>query len=199
MKGVLLPATGFSVPVVLVALAAITGCSGSVDQSSAIPEPAASSPLVSTTSTTEQDSAEAGPTPSPTPTAGAGRGAGSIAAPRSGSRVRGCEVLSGTARFAVGRTLMVGMRNLDNQDPTWYAERVHSQPAAGSEGRWTATQYFGSGDSSVGQRYEVRLVAVTTTAVDGLADAADRGTLIPSAERLATARYTRVAGRCPDR
>lgn len=199
MKGALLPITRLSLPAVLVALATITGCSGTVNQSSATPEPAASSPIVSAPSTTEQESAGAGPEPSPAPTVGAGRGTGSIAAPRSGSRVRGCEVLSGTARFAVGRTLMVGMKNLDNQDPTWYAERVRSQPAAGSEGRWTATQYFGSGDSSVGQRYEVRLVAVATTAMDGLGDAADRGALIPGAERLATAVYTRVAGQCAER
>lgn len=118
-----------------------------------------------------------------------------IASPASGATVRRCEVFTGTASRPMGTELFTAMRNLDNGDPAWYFQDLYRQPAAGESGPWSGPQFFGSGDGSVGQRYEVLLVAVgVDVAVPDDIESDRLGEIVAEGDRLATATYERVKG-----
>lgn len=131
-----------------------------------------------------------------TPTASAlPPGTAPIEAPAPGTTVRRCEVLRGTVSRPVGTVLYTAMRNLDNGDPAWYFQDLFTQPAAGSGGPWSGPQFFGSGDGSVGQRYEVLLVAIGyQVAVPDDTESIALGQLVEERNRLASATYERVKG-----
>ena len=132
----------------------------------------------------------------PPPTASAlASGTAPIEAPAPGTTVRRCEVLRGTVSRPAGTVLYTAMRNLDNGDPAWYFQDLFTQPAAGSGGPWSGPQFFGSGDGSVGQRYEVLLVAIGyQVAVPDDTESIALGQLVEERNRLASATYERVKG-----
>lgn len=108
---------------------------------------------------------------------------------------RRCEVLRGTVSRPAGTVLYTAMRNLDNGDPAWYFQDLFTQPAAGSGGPWSGPQFFGSGDGSVGQRYEVLLVAIGhQVAVPDDTESIALAQLVEERNRLASATYERVKG-----
>lgn len=106
-----------------------------------------------------------------TPTAGASRavdatgsprgpGRGVIVTPGNGARVRQRAIFSGTSALPPGRTLVLSMRNLSYDPDTFYVEYISGWRTPSAQSTWRGTQFFGSGNASVGQPYEVRLIAV---------------------------------------
>lgn len=120
---------------------------------------------------------------------------GSIESPIDESQVQRCARMTGTVVRPTGKTVMTAMRNLDNGDPAWYGEKLLEQPEPGSSGRWTGIQYFGSQNSSVGQRYEVVLALIDADIVftDDLA-ADDLGAFARSGLEVAKVTYERISG-----
>jgi serine/threonine protein kinase len=96
---------------------------------------------------------------------------GSITAPTVGSPVRSCAYLNGSATLSPGTTLILTKRNLDNPGAGSYAELVFHWDQPGTLTSWRGAQYFGEGDDSVGQRYEVGLRQVPMAAARAFHDA----------------------------
>jgi hypothetical protein len=103
----------------------------------------------------------------PTPTA-------RLELPIDGSDVRQCAVFTGTADLPGDKTLILSMRNLDNHDRTHYFSAVQNYEYPEELDTWTGHQWFGSGDSSVGQRYRVELLIVDLTLVQAALAAAPK-------------------------
>jgi hypothetical protein len=90
---------------------------------------------------------------------------GKITAPVQGDKVRQCAIITGTAQLAPGKSLVTAMQNLDNGDPKLYFEGVANWQVPAQLATWTSKQYFGSGDSSVGQRYAVALFSLDPASI----------------------------------
>lgn len=153
--------------------------------------------------------AEAGATPSQTPTGYSATAvsppptarpipagtSGTIATPAAETTVRRCETLRGTVDRPRGTVVITAMRNLDNGDPAWYGEEVYGQPAPGTSGAWFGPQFFGSGNASVGQRYEIILALIDDdVALTEAMESDDIGRIVAAGHTLASASYERVAG-----
>lgn len=123
--------------------------------------------------------------------------AGTIVSPADGSPVPQCSAFTGTSSLPDGKTLLLAMKNLDNQDPSAYGQLVQNFGDPTTLTRWRGVQFFGNGDDSVGQHYVVTLVAVDVVAAQ---DAAAAGTdaavnaLATTGTELAKVTLTRVAG-----
>jgi hypothetical protein len=83
-----------------------------------------------------------------------------LSEPQDGAQVHQCEVFQGTAQLPPTRTIVLGMRNLDNHDPTRYFEMVDNWEYPKDLKDWKGYQWFGSKNSSVGQRYRVEVLTV---------------------------------------
>jgi hypothetical protein len=86
--------------------------------------------------------------------------AGRIDNPVEGAGVRQCAYLDGIATLPGGWTLVLAMRNLSNGEPTRYSQTVFGFDEPADLSRWRGAQYFGQGNDTVGQRYQVELIAV---------------------------------------
>jgi hypothetical protein len=80
-----------------------------------------------------------------------------IAAPVQDGSVPQCAIVSGTSVLAPRKTLVSAMMNLDNGDPLRYYQPVSNWQVPAQLVNWTAKQYFGSGDTSVGQHFAVEI------------------------------------------
>ncbi len=88
-----------------------------------------------------------------------------------GRRVPQCWRFRGSADLPVDTTVVLGVENLSSQAGVIYFEAVTDwETGRTGQGRWSAPQFFGSGNSSVGQVYAVHvLVMSTSTLADILA------------------------------
>lgn len=100
------------------------------------------------------------PHPSPTMAPAPLRPVGTIAAPADDASTPECSYLSGAATLPSGTTLILANQNISGTDTTQYVEFVFGWRTPLARWSWQGAQYFGSGDSSVGQSYRVRLLAV---------------------------------------
>ncbi len=73
--------------------------------------------------------------------------------------VQSCAWLSGRVQLPQGWTLFLTHQNLDNRDPQRYPELVKHWDDPTSPWDWYGAQWFGAGNSSKGQKYEVVLWA----------------------------------------
>ena len=148
-----------------------------------------------TTGTRAASPRPAGPA-RPTSTAAPVRAAGAIAVPADGSTVPQCAYFSGTATVPPGQTLILAMQNISNGDTTQYLEFVFGwQTPPPSPWPWRGAQFFGSGDTSAGQRYRVRLMAVD---LDDAHRVGAKPALAALGTPLATVELTRVTGAGPN-
>lgn len=166
-------------------------------QGTAQPQPSASAAVT--------PSRPAAPTMTPTPTESSSpTGAVTLSAPSSGKTVQGCDVFTGTASLPPDETVVVGVRNLSDTGHTTYLEPVNNWDKPSDLPHWTGFQYFGSGDSSIGQTYVVSILVVPSgTVKKALADPANKVawgvTSLPGGTTVKrTLRLTRVPGAGPE-
>jgi hypothetical protein len=147
--------------------------------------PAAASPIPTATRRTPVTS---------TTTAAPVTTTGKITAPAAGSGVQKCAFISGTARLAGGRTLILAVRNLDNDEPDeWYAQYPHGWNDPSTLSSWEGVEYF---PGAVGQHYEIGLFGVDLDAAEAAHAAGDAASddLADVATLLATRKVVQVAG-----
>lgn len=120
-----------------------------------------------------------------------------------GARVPQCWLFQGTADLPADMMVALGVENLTSKTGVIYFEAVIDwETGETGQGRWSARQYFGPGDSSVTQVYAVHVVAIRTAAVADLVGPAGfpEQTTWESAELpekgrvLRTLRVERIAG-----
>jgi hypothetical protein len=128
---------GIRISVVLLTAAISTIACGDGD-----PEIAPSQPAVSSTA----------------PTGGASEVV--LAFPADGDQVRQCEILSGRSSVAPDQTIVVGVRNLDNNDSQRYFEAVTGWEYPDSLASWSGKQWFGSGNTAVGQEFRIEVLVM---------------------------------------
>jgi hypothetical protein len=97
-------------------------------------------------------------------TGGRGDRRETVAAPATGSDIKSCAYFSGSATLLPDTTLILTKRNLDNGSAGVYAELVFGWSDPASLNSWRGAQYFGTGNESTGQTYEVGLRAVQMAA-----------------------------------
>jgi hypothetical protein len=115
------------------------------------------------------------PTPQPSTRAPAASGDVSIDHPGFGAKVGACAVFSGKADLLPGETLVLSALNLSDPAKVLYLQAVNDWDLPADLTHWTGYQYFGSGDSSLGQAFEVSVIVMkirTVTAI--LAEPANR-------------------------
>jgi hypothetical protein len=118
---------------------------------------------------------------------------------RPGTNVQQCDVFSGTANLPASKTIAVGVRNLSDADHTTYLEPIDNWETPSALARWTDVQYFGSGNTSVGQTYLVSVIVLPSGTVKrALADPANHVAWgVTSLPRGATVRQTLHLTRIP--
>lgn len=127
----------------------------------------------------------------------------SVLSPRNGDAVSACDVFSGISRLAAADTIVLSVRNLSDPSGTLYLEPVHNWATPGALAHWVGFQYFGSGDSSVGQTYEVGIVIMKISLVRAsLAESVNTPTwhvasLPPGSRVKHGLRLTRISGPGP--
>lgn len=89
-----------------------------------------------------------------------------IDSPKDGASVGACEEFSGTSDLPEGKTLVVAVTNESDRTGTLYLAAIHDWQDPGSAENWTATQFFGTDDGSVGQTYRVRVFVADTKVVE---------------------------------
>jgi hypothetical protein len=126
--------------------------------------PAASPLPTATVASTEGVSPSTQPADSQNTTAGPTEIV-SVTSPESGTAVGGCSIFKGTSSLRAGRTLVLAERNLSDPMRILYLEAVtdYDTPAALKD--WSGEVFFGSGDSSVGQTYEVQVIIIDVSVV----------------------------------
>jgi hypothetical protein len=85
--------------------------------------------------------------------------------PSSGTKVEQCDVFTGKSNLPSGETVVLGVRNLSDAGNTTYLAPVNNWDSPGALPDWTGAQYFGSGDSSVGQTYLVSVIEMASETV----------------------------------
>lgn len=125
---------------------------------------------------------------------------GKITSPVTDAQVKRCSFMTGTSSLPQGLTLILAMRNLDNGDPHAYVELPYGWDSPSGLASWRGAQYFGTGDSSVGQRYTVDLVAVDLGALKKAIDINDAAIndLATSGTVLDRVELKRIAGAVPN-
>jgi hypothetical protein len=148
-------------------------------------------------------SVTASPTPTkPTPARTGHSGAVSLVSPVYGAQVGGCAVFTGTSDLERQDIIVLGGRNLSDPTKTIYLEPVNDWQSR-NLADWTGYLYFGSGNSSVGQTYEIYVIVMPFNVVDAAkAQPANNPTwhvasLPAGAQVKATIRVVRVAGSGP--
>ncbi len=143
------------------------------------------------------------PSTQPTPV----RPAGAIGAPAEGTQVRQCAYFSGTSRLPAGKTLILAVRNLSSEKPNKYVTYVFGWDKPSTLSSWRGRQYFGDGDSSVGQKYRVELMVVDLAAARAATAEAKKTTpadytpvhaLASRGTALAARTVVRIAGSGPN-
>jgi hypothetical protein len=168
-----------------------------VSQDPAQPQPSAT--VTVTTAGSATPTVTASPTESSSPT-----GAVTLSAPSAGKTVQGCDVFTGTSSLPADETVVVGVRNLSDPKHISYLQPVNNWDKPGDLAHWTGFQYFGSGDSSIGQTYVVSVLVVPSgTVKKALADPANKVawgvTSLPGGTTVKqTLRLTRVPGAGPE-
>lgn len=89
------------------------------------------------------------------------------------AEVHQCERFRGTARLPDDKTLVLGVRNVNHRSPERYFEVVDDWEYPGDLAEWTGSQWFGAGDSSVGQRFRAEVLIMDLAAVRKAVRAAD--------------------------
>jgi hypothetical protein len=141
-------------------------------------------------------------TSSPTATKTGHSGAVSLVSPAYGADVGGCAVFTGTADLDAQTVVVLGDRNLSDPARTIYLEPVNDWTAR-ELSSWTGYLYFGSGNSSVGQAYDVYVIVmpfdvVTAAKAQPANNPTWAATSLPGgAEIKETIRVTRAAGQGP--
>jgi len=107
------------------------------------------------------------PAPSTPTSTGTHRASGavSITHPVFGARVGECGVFTGTSDLPPGQTLVLSAQNLSDPSKVIYLEAVNNWNKPADLSDWTGYQYFGSGDTSVGQTFEVSIIVIKTGTV----------------------------------
>ena len=100
-----------------------------------------------------------GTTPSPPATKTGHAGAVSLISPDNGAHVGGCAVFTGTADLDAQAVVVLGDRNLSDPTKTIYLEPVNDWKSK-TFSSWAGYLYFGSGNSSIGQTYEVYVIVM---------------------------------------
>jgi hypothetical protein len=168
-----------------------------VSQDTAQPQPSVTVTVAPAGSATP--TVTASPTESSSPT-----GAVTLSAPSAGKTVQGCGVFTGTSSLPADETVVVGVRNLSDPKHISYLQPVNNWDKPGDLAHWTGFQYFGSGDSSIGQTYVVSVLVVPSgTVKKALADPANKVawgvTSLPGGTTVKqTLRLTRVPGAGPE-
>lgn len=127
----------------------------------------------------------------------------SIDQPAYGAKVGERAVFSGKANLPPGETLVLSAENLSDRSRTLYLEAVNDWRRSQALSHWIGCQYLGSGDSSIGQTFEVSVIAMKThTVTAALAEPANRPTwhvksLPDGSEVKQTLRVVRVKGTGP--
>jgi hypothetical protein len=85
--------------------------------------------------------------------------------PSSGTKVGQCDIFTGKSNLPPGETVVLGVRNLSDTGNTTYLEPVNNWNSPGALPNWTGAQYFGSGDSSIGQTYLVSVIEMASETV----------------------------------
>ena len=141
-------------------------------------------------------------TSSPTAAKTGHSGTVSLVSPAYGADVGGCAVFTGTADVDAQTIVVLGDRNLSDPTRTIYLEPVNDWTAR-ELSSWAGYLYFGSGNSSVGQTYDVYVIVmpfdvVTAAKAQPANNPAWAVTSLPSgAEIKETIRVTRAAGQGP--
>ncbi len=145
-----------------------------------------------------------GVTPGPATSAPAiGAGDVTIDPPAAGTKVEQCNVFTGQANLPQGETVVLGVRNLSDTGNTTYLAPVNNWNNPSALTNWTDIQYFGSGDSSVGQTYLVSVIVMASDTVKtALAEPANRSawavTALPGGSSIkSTLKLVRVTGPGP--
>jgi hypothetical protein len=74
--------------------------------------------------------------------------------------VKQCEIFTGKANLPAGRTLILGVRNLDNNDPNRYFQAVTGWEYPADLHDWKGAQWFGSKDDAAGQHFGVEVLLI---------------------------------------
>jgi hypothetical protein len=191
-------ATASPAPTVMPSMASVAAPSHSPGVGGTVASgPPTASKRVIAPPTVEQPTPSAGAT---TPEAGATSTAavvtttGKIITPAAGSGVQKCAFVTGTARLAAGETLVLAVRNLDNDEPNeWYVQYPHGWDDPSALSSWEGVEYF---PGAVGQHYEIGLFAVGLDAAKTAHAAGDRPSdaLADTGAKLATRKVVQVAG-----
>ncbi len=115
------------------------------------------------------------------------------------STVGNCEVLSGTSDLPPGRTIVLGQQNHSDPAKTIYLQPVNDWQHPEDLRKWTGSQYFGSGDSSVGQIFTIFVISMKAGVVRDamlhrVADIWHVQRLPTTSEVKKTITVTRIAG-----
>jgi hypothetical protein len=128
-----------------------------------------------------------------------------ITAPVQDGSVPQCAIVTGTSVLAPQKTLVSAMMNLDNGDSLRYYQPVSNWQVPAQLMNWTAKQYFGSGNTSVGQHFAVEIFSADLSVVtDALAKAKESGKDWASADppaggkMVARVQVKRISGKGPD-
>jgi hypothetical protein len=117
--------------------------------------------------------------------------------------VQQCDIFTGTSDLPGDETIVIGVRNLNDTGNTSYLEPVHGWDKPNELAHWTGFQYFGSGDTSLGQTYLVSVIVMASSVVkSALADPANHTawgvTSLPAGSTVKqTLHLTRVSGQGP--
>jgi hypothetical protein len=123
---------------------------------------------------------------------------GTIDSPNDGADVQSCEFFRGTAKLTDGKTLVLAKQNLTTGVNTRYVEYVQHWREPNQLKQWNGAQFFGANDDSVGQDYQVELLAVDLKLAERNVNAADFGNgLASTGTSLAKIRVHRVPGTVP--
>jgi len=87
-------------------------------------------------------------------------GQATLTFPAGDGDVSQCEIFKGTANLPPDKTLILGVRNVDNGSPERYFEAVENWEYPEDLTDWQGMQWFGSKDSSVDQRFRVEVLIV---------------------------------------
>ena len=131
--------------------------------SSSSTAPTASAPIQSSSSTSTPSTSGSNLASSPLP-AGSAENV-SVSSPKTGSQVEACQVFAGTSNLASDKTIVLSVSNLSDPTKTLYLAPVHNWQTSNMLSHWTGVQYFGSGNSSVGQTFHVDVVIMDISQV----------------------------------
>lgn len=157
------PGPYLSVLVIVIGIASL-GTSGFLSLKKPVSPETAPPQLSASAASTQAGSTAPAPASSATGSA-VPTGSVTLSAPSPGTHVQGCDVFTGTSSLAPAETIVVGVRNLSDAGHTIYLAPVNHWDKPSALAHWTGIQYFGSGDSSVGQTYVVSVMVEASSTV----------------------------------